>query len=103
VKVAVSREEHDELMRRVTAGEAVHVTMQADIVRIDKEVILVTHSIQGDGIPGLAEDVRDLKIWKAALPDQGRASRTRTIVIIATLLAMAVSLFIILDRVKAWK
>jgi hypothetical protein len=63
----ISRSEYDELMRRVTTGEASHVIIQADIVRIDKDVALVVHSIEGDGVAGLADDVKALKIWKASL------------------------------------
>jgi hypothetical protein len=94
----VSRSEYDEIMRRVTAGEAAHVVIQADIVRIDKEVALVVHSIEGDGVAGLTDEVKDLKVWRSSLdqsPKEVKANRYRLIIAIVSVLGGLSTLILI--------
>jgi hypothetical protein len=89
--------------------EAAQVEMKADIVRIDGKLGIVVHTLLGDGVEGLADEVKGIKVWIAGMADRDsnhvekrKVNRNRNILIVVSIIGSIILLITFIATVSGW-
>jgi hypothetical protein len=96
--------------------EAAQVAINADIIRIDKKLGLVVHTLEGDGVEGLADEVKGIKVWIAAQSvssqqirdnevahkEKHKIDRNRTLLVVISIIGSIVLLITFIATVAGW-
>jgi hypothetical protein len=83
----------DEMQRRITELEAAQVKIEGTLVRHGGKLLLISHTIEGDGVPGMARSLADLLVWQQGLPSKTRELVFQYAGFILALVAMGIAIF----------
>lgn len=98
----MSRAEHSDLQGHVAKIEAENIILRADIVEIRGQVGIVVHSLEGDGVEGIEQRVKDIEIFLAAAPERAKASRSRRWIITGIIVGLVVGITGLISGIVTW-
>ena len=98
----ISREEHSDLLRRVArseatedelrvliaAGVAAQVIINATVVVEHDKLLVITHTVMGDGVPGIIKRLEAVELE----PKNKSAKRIAVFAVVAAIVSIAVSI-----------